>query len=133
MIDIENEIFNKVSTALNTAFTGIFLTGEELMNVPSQFPCAGIYESDNYPVVSTQDSSSNENHSHLVYDINVYTNDKKGKKAKAKAILSTIDDTLSQLGLVRVTKEPVPMSDSTIYRLFARYECITDGNYIYRR
>ena len=133
MIDIENEVNTLIAQPLRTEFEGIFITGEDIVNIPKKFPCLSIFEADNYPVVKTQDSGSNENHVHVMYEVNVYSNKKEGAKSEFKKILAFVDNLLSNYGLVRTTKQPVTMNDANIYRLFARYEGIADNNYIYRR
>lgn len=133
MIDIENEIFNKINIELCSRFPGINVSGEYVRS-PSSFPCVSIVEADNYTLRKTQDSGSNENHAVLMYEVNVYSNKTGGKKSDCKAIFSVIDDVFLNLGFTRLAKHPVTMDDATIYRMVGRYNAIVSKNQtIYRR
>ena len=134
MIDIENELYAVIRPALIENFPNITLTGEELVNAPSSFPCVSIYEADNYSVVTTQDSGSNEKHVHLMYEVNIYTNKADSKKSQAKEILQCLDEIMIRKGFTRTMKQPVSMEDGTIFRFIVRYEAVADTNHrIYRR
>lgn len=133
MIDIENEIFNKIKIELRSRFPRINVFGEDVRS-PSSFPCVSIVEADNYTLRKTQDSGSNENHAVLMYEVNVYTNKTNGKKTDCKAIFSVIDDVFLNLGFTRLAKHPVTMDKATIYRMVGRYNAIVSKNQtIYRR
>ena len=58
MIDIENEVFNRVATRVREQFPDIFMTGE-YVNSPSSFPAVSLVEQDNSIRESTADSGSN--------------------------------------------------------------------------
>lgn len=133
MIDIEPEVFTANAKRLRDEFPGITILGESLL-VPAAFPAVTIEEADNYSVRATQDSGSNENHARLMYEINVFSNVKNGKKkTQCKEIFCVIDEVMSGLGFTRTMSNPVPMGDSTIYRMVGRYSAIVSKeNYIYR-
>lgn len=135
MIDVENEIFSTVATALRAAFTGIFVSGEYVA-APSSFPAVTLVEDDNSTVSSTLDSSGHENHAQIMYTANVYSNKSSGKKAECKAILAVIDTQMFGMGFVRVVSSPMemPNANQTIYRMVARYKAtISKDKIIYRR
>ena len=134
MVDIETELFTKIATILREKYGKNFTVYGETVLAPSEFPCACIEESDNFSYLATRDSGSNENHAELVYDVNVYSNKRKGKKSQCKEILATIDEFFTSIGFTRIIKNPISLDDATKYRLFARYSAIAseDGN-IYRR
>jgi len=134
MIDIESELFNKLSVAIKTEYPTAYVTGE-YVPAPSSFPCVSIVEIDNYPLVSTQDTSSQENHANLTYEINIYSNKTTGKKAECKAIASLIDSEMLGLGFNRTMLNNIlNLNDSTIYRMVGRYRAIVSTNKtIYRR
>lgn len=133
MIDVENEIVNKITIELRSRFPGIDVFGEDVRS-PSSFPCVSIVEADNYTLRKTQDSGSNENHAVLMYEVNVYSNKTTGKKTECKAIFSVIDDVFLNLGFTRLAKHPVTMDEATIYRMVGRYNAIVSKNQtIYRR
>ncbi len=134
MIDIESELFTNIATKLRDRFGAKFTVYGETVLAPSKFPCACIEESDNYAYSQSQDSGSNENHAELVYDVNVYSNKRNGKKAECKKILAVIDEYFTGIGFTRITKNPISLDDATKYRLFARYSAVASHNgKIYRR
>lgn len=134
MIDIENEVFNTVATAVRKQYPNIYMTGEYIKS-PPKFPCVSLIENDNQAYNATRDTSSNENHVVVVYEVNVYSNKIGGKKAECKAILALIDDNMSKFGFTRSFYNPVPNGeDATIYRIVARYRAIVSKDKtIYRR
>ena len=134
MIDIENEVFNRVVTRVREQFPDIFMTGEYVSSPPS-FPAASLMEMDNSIRESTVDSGSNENHANVMYEVNVYSNKTTGKKSECKAIMALIDVEMVAMGFERVSLTPVPNEyDSTIYRMVGRYRASVSNNHkIYRR
>ena len=134
MIDIENEVFNRVATRVREQFPDIFMVGEYVSS-PSFFPAVSLMEMENSILESTVDSGSNENHANVMYEVNVYSNKTAGKKTECKTIIALIDTEMTDMGFVRSTLTPVPNEyDSTIYRMVGRYRAAvsTDHN-IYRR
>lgn len=131
MVDIENEIFTTVATQLRARFDPIYVSGELNLN-PKTFPAAYIEEADNYSNVFTRDTSSNDNHSILMYEVNVFSNKAVGKKAEAKEIFKVIDEVMNNLGFTRQTKTPISFDDTT-YRITGRYTAIANNDYIFRR
>ena len=134
MIDIENQIFGKISTALRDEFNPIFVSGE-LVKAPATFPAVYIEERANSAYQRTQDSGSLENHVSLMYEINVYSNKQVGKKSECKAIFAVIDNEFQKIGFTRIMKEPVAnLEDGTIYRMIGRYTAVVSvGGIIFRR
>lgn len=134
MIDVENEIYDRVADKLRTAFNGIGIAGEYVQS-PSQFPFVSIVEADNTPLQRTQTSDSGENHATLMYEINVYSNKAKGKKAECKAIVAVVDSEMMTMGFTRMMLNPIQnMNDATIYRILGRYRAVVSKtNVIYRR
>ncbi len=134
MIDIENEVFDRIANRVREQFPNIFMVGEYVMSPPS-FPAASLMEMDNSALESTVDSGSNENHVNVMYEVNVYSNKTSGKKSECKAIIALIDHEMTAMGFVRSTLTPVPNEyDSTIYRMVGRYRAAVSSDYkIYRR
>ena len=134
MIDIENAVFNRVATKVQEVFPDIFMTGE-YVNSPASFPAVSLVEMDNATRVETMDSGSNENHTNVMYEVNVYSNKTVGKKSECKAIIALIDEEMLAMGFSRSTLTPVPNeNDSTIYRMVGRYRAtVSSSNTIYRR
>lgn len=134
MIDIESEVFNAVSEKVREQYPEIFMTGEYVKS-PSSFPCVSLIETDNQIYRNTRTSGCIENHAQVVYEVNVYSNKQRGKKAECKEILGFIDRQLEALGFTRTLMTPVPNEvDATVYRMVARYRAIVSKeNVIYRR
>ena len=76
-----------------------------------------------------------ENHSTLMYEVNVYSNKKTGKKTECKKIITLVDEAMSALGFTRIMLQPIPnMDDATIYRMTARYRAVVSKDkVIFRR
>lgn len=134
MINIENDVFNHVSIEVREKYPDIYMTGEYVKSPPS-FPHASLVEMDNTMYISTQTSCDNENHSSVMYEVNVYSNKVKGKKSECKAIITLIDNEMTKLGFTRIMLQPIPnMDDATIYRMTGRYKAVVSKDKtIYRR
>ena len=133
MIDIEDEVFTRVQTAVIAEYPNALIVGKET-RAPSKFPCVSIMEMDNAVLERTQDSDSQENHAVLMYEVNVYSNKSKGSKAECKAIFAIVDSALSIMGFSRIMKNPVSLDDATKYRIVGRYSGVAGtDNHIYRR
>lgn len=133
MIDCENEVYTRIAKVLRGKFPGINIAGE-YTNTPSSFPHVSITQSDNYTDNGRQDSSMKENMAVVMFEINVYSNKKDGRKTECKNILKEIDNVFYSMNFRRTAMTPVPnMEDATIYRITARYRAATDGKYFYRR
>jgi hypothetical protein len=134
VIDIENEVFTQIATKLREEFNGISVYGE-YTKAPAKFPAVSIEEKANTVYQRTQDSGNIENHASLMYEVNVYSNKKTGKKSECKDIFSVIDDEFSAMGFTRILKDTIPnLEDATIYRMIGRYTAIVSKeNEIIRR
>ena len=134
MINVETEIFDMVAKAVRNAYPDIYMIGEYVKS-PSKFPCVSLVEIDNSAYRRTQTDSSVENHAEVLYELNVYSNKKSGKKSECKAIASLIDNEMAALGFSRSMLQPIPnMDDATIYRMTGRYRAVVSKDkIIYRR
>lgn len=134
MIDIENEMFNIIAQKVREKWPTAFVTGE-YVHAPSSFPCVSFVEASNTPYRRTQSTDSLENHASVMYEVDVYSNKKTGKKTECKEIASVIDETMMALGFDRVMLNPIPnREDATIYRIASRYRAVVSkDNKVYRR
>ena len=131
MIDPENEVYTRVATILRDEFPNINISGE-FVNEPSSFPHVSFVLSDN-SVVSDRTTMDQE-FAQVMFEVNVYSNKKTGKKTEAKKIVKSIDEKMFSMNFRRTALTPVPnLDDGTIYRLVARYVGVTDGEFFYRR
>lgn len=106
----------------------------EYVAAPAVFPHVSISEADNTAYERTQDSGSTENHATLMYEVNLYSNKKTGKKAECKAIFVTLDDVFAEMGFTRIMCQPIQNADPTIYRMTGRYRAVVSKDKtIYRR
>ena len=134
MIDVENEIFNKVADAIRGEYPDAYVVGEYVKS-PSRFPCVSIVEMDNTAYDRTQTSGSLENHADVTYEVNIYSNKTSGKKSECRAIASLLDNEFATLGFSRTMLQPIPNGDdATIYRMVGRYRgVVSKDKYVFRR
>lgn len=134
MIDMENEVFTLIAGEVRKRFPRIYMTGEYVPAPPS-FPCVSVVEVDNIPVRRTQSTDSSENHATILYEVNIYSNKKAGKKTECKTIAAVIDNVFNRIGFERIMMRPVDnIANATIYRLIGRYRAVvSEKNVIYRR
>ena len=134
MIDVENDVFDEVAKKVRAEFPQIYVTGEYVKSPPS-FPCVSLVEIDNATFRNSQTTEGKENHVAVSYELNVYSNKTKGKKAECKKIVAFIDEVLMNLNFTRIMLEPVPnQNDATIYRMLGRYRAVVSQNKtIFRR
>lgn len=134
MIDVENEVFTIVSKSVREKYPSVFISGE-YVRTPSKFPFVSLIEMSNTAYDRTQTSGSLENHASLMYEVNVYSNKRSGKKTECKEIATLIDDELAALGFSRTMLQPIPnLDDATIYRMTGRYTAvISKDKKLYRR
>ena len=127
MIDIESKVIDEVKSALSTDYSNIPIYSM-LVASPEKFPCITVEEIDNSICKDAMTTSRIENIAEVTYEVNVYSNSKKGKKAETKAIFQIIDSTLTEMGFIREYTKPVTMDNGTVYRLTARYETLATNN-----
>lgn len=134
MIDCESDVFSAVAEEVRKAYPSVFMSGEYI-KTPSKFPFVSLIEMSNTAYDRTQSSGSLENHASLMYEVNIYSNKKSGKKSECKAIAAIIDTVMARLGFSRTMLQPIPnMDDATIYRMTGRYTAvISKDKMIFRR
>lgn len=134
MIDIENEVLDRVSTSVREHVPEVYFSGEYVKTPPS-FPAVSMVEMDNATFRRTQSSSVKEHHAEIMYEVNVYSNRTTGKKEECKRIASVIDASMQDMGFTRMMLNPVPdMNNATIYRIVGRYIAVVSADKtIYRR
>lgn len=132
MIDIENEVYTIVANEIRSVYEDVFISGDD-SKIPSSFPCVYIVQRDNPIAIEHSDSGYLERITSPMFEINVYSNLKTGRKQQAKEIMAKVCDVMSMLDIERTYCQPTPNADSSIYRITGRFSCKTDGNKIYRR
>ncbi len=121
MIDCEAKVFQACADAFRAAYPNGFIAGE-YVSQPPKFPAVMVVEMDNNVDERAIDNGNVENAVNVMYQVDVYSNINKGKKAQAKAIVALIDEVLAQYRFIRTFCNPIQnMNDATIYRMTARY------------
>lgn len=123
MIDNESVVYDKVSTALRTAFEGIFITGTEIVDTPPQFPAVYIVQKTSEVNKRYSTFDSVENVASEEYEFGAYSNleDAKDAKDQTKEIVAVIDGVMSDLFYIRSFCQPIPSADAKLSRHVARY------------
>ena len=134
MIDLESPLFTEIAGVLRSTYPGITVYGEYVA-APAGFPSVSIVEMDNSTFLPTWSNRATEQYALVMYEVNVYSNLTRGKKAQAKAIMDTIDGLLQAYGFERMACQPIQnMNDATIYRMVGRYRAVvSDELMIFRR
>ena len=121
MIDQEAKVFQACADAFRAEYPNGFIAGEYVPQ-PPKFPAVSIVEMDNAVDQRAVDNGNIENAVNVMYQVDVYSNLNKGKKAQTKAIIALIDEVLAQHRFVRTFCNPIQnFNDATIYRMTARY------------
>lgn len=128
MIDCENEVYSKISTALRAEHSDIDISGV-LENVPAAFPHVSIEMSDNKEIRSADGHERAE----VTFTLNIFSNAKTGKKSEAKKIAKTADEAFRAINARRLVLGRTPNEDDpTIYRMTGMWQFLTDGINFYR-
>lgn len=143
MTDIENVVFDGLKKHMLAKFSDLKENSirSEHMNSPPVFPCIMAYESSNSTLEATADERG-EHHASLRYTIEVYTNNKNGKKQKAKELANAVDAYMLDLGFLRASKQyTIGANEATTFVVTCSYRCVAGESYagddntimIYRR
>lgn len=134
MIDIETEVYDPVRSLILAQYPDAYVTGEYI-RAPAKFPAVCIEQTDNTAYGWTQDSDGLEHDAYIMFEVNIYSNRVKGKKAEAKALAAIVDEYMLHIGFTRTFLNPIPnLLEATVYRLTARYQAIVSKDHkIYRR
>lgn len=132
MLDIESSVFDIVATAFSSKYPNGSRYGE-IPQTPASFPCLTLVEADNAVYEDSITAGNVENHSQLMYEVNVFSNKEIGAKQEAKDIMHLVDKTLSSLGFIRQFCEQTRNAENRIYRMTARYRGVVGrDNIIYK-
>ena len=128
MIDIENDVIDNVAAAVRAAYPGIWFAGEYVPR-PAKFPAAMVNEADNR-VFERMRTTTIENAVSVMYEARAFSNKQSGKKAEAKEIITTIDETMTAMGFTRTFLDQIPnLQDASIFQFLARYEAVVAPGY----
>lgn len=123
MIDIGNKVFDTVFNAVTSEYPSADVTTgwDEQTAV---FPCVVVEEVDNTPYRRSITDDCAENHSRIIYEISVYTDNQGNAKSVGKAVLDIVDTAMQGLKFRRTRKNKPLNIARTIFRQYARYEVI---------
>lgn len=132
MIDIENEVFDTLKKAIVAIEPTATVVGDYVDSEVS-YPAVTILELDNR--VEDMMTGGVETHASVSYEVNVYTNDLTGRKARNKKISAIVAQTFETLGFERVSLSQIPnFNNPSVFRTVGRYRAIVDTNNVtYRR
>lgn len=121
MIDVENEVFNRVAQALRNEFTGIQVYGERVATM-SKFPAVILIEDDNSRPEGTMSLSNDTPLSaQLMYTAEIYSNKSTGKKTECKNIRDVVAREMNAMGFDQTYSNPTDNVDRTIFRYILRF------------
>lgn len=131
MIDVESKVFQLCADTFRAEYPNGYIA-PEYVSKPSAFPAVLVEEMSNTVDARARDNGDTEHAVNTMYQVDVFSNLNKGKKAQAKAVVALIDSVMASRRFVRTYMNPVPnFNDATIYRITARYERkITDEELI---
>lgn len=122
MINIENDIFDCIATAVRAAHAGVSVTAETEPKL-KRLPAVTVVEADNYIFTSGRTWQNVENAASVMYEVRVFSDKASSKRAEAKAVMATCDDVMSGLNFTRTMMSQIPnLRDQNIFQLVARYE-----------
>lgn len=131
MIDMESLVYTTVRAAVVAEYGDSVCMAGIQTSAPAKFPFVTVIQQDNPVYVRSQDSGSLENHVQPMFEVNVYSNKKNGKKEECKAIIGTVDDALMGMGFTRTMMSPIlNLLDDTVYRITARYTGVVSRDQI---
>lgn len=120
MLDFSDEIYSWLTYSLREKFPKIYTTQEETA-APPVIPAVSIVQKRNVTYQRTRDACL-ENHVSVMFQMDIYTNDKDNKKRQAEEIRDTVSDLMQSIGFNRTMCEPTPnLADMSIYRITMRF------------
>lgn len=126
--DVEVEVLDGCRAAVLATDAKVQVRGV-LEPRPSSFPFVSIVERRNTTYEPVTDSSGRDNAAFLRYEVNIFTDDKTAKKARAKRIGAAVKQYFSELGFYRTSEdEPPNFSNPDIYRRTLTFEGVLTTN-----
>lgn len=120
MLDFSDEIYSWLTYSLREKFPKIYTTKSETA-APPVFPAVSIVQKNNVTYQRTRDACL-ENHVIVMFQMDIYTNDKDNKERQAQEIRNAVSDLMVSKGFNRTMCEPTPnLADMSIYRITMRF------------
>jgi hypothetical protein len=128
MIDIEQEIFKRISIAVKAQYADAIIYGE-YVKAPTAFPALMITEIGNTTFQNGQDSEEMENYTIVAYQVDIFANEG-NKKQTCKNIAQIVDAEMLGLKFTRGFFQPISNEQGiTIYHTVSRYEAVVSKDY----
>lgn len=127
MISIEDWVFTAIYNAVKAEYPEAVILGDYLEEVAS-YPTVTVTEIYNNTLRRMQDEEPVEHYATLTYEVNVYANDRVGKKEVCKDILRIIDGVMFGIKFTKSRQRQLPAIDHsrTVYRMYTRYTGVVD-------
>lgn len=125
MIDIETRVIDQIYNSISAEYPNAVVENRYTEST-SVFPFIAVYEQNNSNATRYEEFSDGELYNNLVYEVQIFTNDKLKKKT-AKAIAQIVDEQMRTMGFSRSFMNPIPNIDRTIYRIAMRYTAIVQN------
>ena len=125
MLDYSKQVYSRLTKELRAKHGEKFYTSRIEGTSPPKFPAVTIVQQDNSVYQQTMDFDCHENHCKVMFQIDIYTNNKNeiDRLELAESIEETVSDFMIGLGFSRTMSKPIPnVSDMSIYRISMRFE-----------
>ena len=120
MLDYSKQVYSRLTKELRAKHGKNFYTSRIEGTSPPKFPAVTIVQQDNSAYQQTMDFDCHENHCKVMFQIDIYTNNKNeiDRLELAESIEETVSDFMIGLGFSRTMSKPIPnVSDMSIYRI----------------
>lgn len=125
MIDIENYVITALADAIQLKYPNAVVLGDYPEEFAT-FPAVTVNEIEKATLRRMQDPELTEHYATVTYEVNVYCNNRVGKKEICKDILAIADEVMFRMKFRRYRFKRLPNIDRTIYRMYTRYTAIVD-------
>lgn len=125
MIDIENYVLTALANAIHEKYPDAVVRGDYVEEF-AHFPAVTVNEIEKATLKRMQDPEPTEHYATVTYEVNVYCNERVGKKEICKDILGIADEVMFGMKFRRYRFKRLPNIDRTIYRMYTRYTAIVD-------
>lgn len=120
--DIESQVFTECSEAVEAVDPDVDTIGSA-EDIPERMPCVSIYEYSNQNDERAWETRNSEVRSTLIYQVDIYTNDVNGKKARSKKLRDAVAQYFYSIGFSRILSAPIPnFGRPDVYRYTMRFE-----------
>lgn len=136
MIDKSNEVFDRVMTYVMSQHSGLTEEnfGSDDVDAPSVFPFVSIVQSESRTSRDHQDDRLRENKAVLLFQIEVYSNKRGGKRSECRKIHAEIDDCMMRMNFIRESAGfRTNLTNNSIARHVSTYSVLADNEHFYRR